>query len=75
MPGHFAIEVTTRHATITDSLPEAWEFVMARLDRMGPDPSIYISPMWVYTGTEGDPVRRFEVQVEGMVTEPGAPHE
>ncbi|MCG7285377.1 hypothetical protein MHY85_05225 [Cellulomonas sp. ACRRI] len=68
------IEVTTKYATSVDELADAWAFVMARLDAVGPDPRITISPIWTYSSDEiSNPgyraPRRFEVCVEGMVHE------
>lgn len=68
------IEVTTRYATSVNELADAWAFVMARLDAVGPDPRISISPIWSYSPSEiGDEdyhaPRRFEICVEGMVHE------
>lgn len=62
------VEVTTRYATTVDSLTEAWAFVMERLDSVGPDPRIEITPEWVYSDAE-DGTRRFSVMVDGMVPE------
>lgn len=71
------VEVTTRYATSVDTLAEAWAFVMERLDRVGPDPRITITPCWVISVRDMDAddegweyPRRFEVVVEGMVREP-----
>lgn len=68
------IEVTTRYATSVDDLPAAWAFVMDHVDKVGPDPSIHIKPLWVVSvhdmdrdEPEGGWPRRFEVVVEGMV--------
>jgi hypothetical protein len=40
------VEVSTRYATTVESLADAWEFVMSRIDLVGPDPSVTISPYW-----------------------------
>lgn len=69
------IEVTTRYATTVDTLVEAWAFVMDRVDNVGPDPSIKISPVWSFSvhdmdrSDHLDPPRQFSVVVEGMVPE------
>lgn len=70
------IEVTTRYATTVDTLPDAWAFVMAYLDRVGPDPRITINPIHIISvqemyddGPNDDWARRFEVVVSGMVEE------
>ena len=69
------IEVTTRFATTVDDLTSAWAFVMDRIDRVGPDPSIHIKPLWSYSVHDMDrvddfvPPRQFEVVVEGMTPE------
>lgn len=68
------IEVTTRYATTVDDLGAAWAFVMERLDSVGPDPSVQITPMWTFSVHDMDrdvetPPRRFSVVVEGMVPE------
>ena len=67
------IEVTTRYATSVDELTDAWAFVMDRLEKVGPDPRVTVSPTWTFhvsdIDTEQRPPRRFEVVVEGTVTE------
>jgi hypothetical protein len=69
------IEVTTRYATTMDDLNAAWGFVMDRLDRVGPDPSVIIKPIWMANVQDMERVdvppmqRQFEVVVEGMVEE------
>jgi hypothetical protein len=70
------IEVTTRYATSVNELTDAWAFVMDRLDRVGPDPSVTIKPIWTISVRDVDTddedqewPRRFEVVVEGMVHE------
>lgn len=66
------IEITTRYATSVDDLTDAWAFVMDKLDSVGPDPTVRISPIWTFSTADVDtdqrPPRRFEVVVEGMVT-------
>lgn len=74
-----SVEVTTKYATTVNDLPSAWAFVMERLDSVGPDPRVIISPIWVMdiptmqAGLDGEDVppspRQFEVVVEGMVEE------
>ena len=73
------IEVTTRYATTVDELTDAFAFVMARLDSVGPDPEVIISPLWITPLSEMDNEgsfsrRQFSVVVSGMVEEakPGA---
>ena len=65
------VEVTTRFATTVDDLPAAWAFVMARIDKVGPSPSVKISPIWSWQAHEGSEtaVRQFEVVVDGMIEE------
>lgn len=68
------VEVTTRYATTVDELADAWAFVMDRLDNVGPNPRITISPIWSYSPSEitdedHEVPRRFEICVEGMVHE------
>ena len=69
------VEVRTRYATTVDDLPSAWAFVMDRLDLVGPDPSIEISPTWSYSVHDMDraddyrPPRRFSVVVSGAIEE------
>lgn len=71
------VEVTTRYATTVDDLPAAWAFVMAKVDQVGPDPSVEISPVWTISVHEmdhdepaGGYPRHFSVVVSGMVPEP-----
>jgi hypothetical protein len=69
------IEVTTKYVATVDDLAAAWVFVMDRVDRVGPDPSVQIKPLWIVSvhdmGNDDTPPtpRQFEVVVEGMVTE------
>lgn len=64
------IEHTTRFATTVDDLPAAWAFVMDRIDRVGPSPSVTISPYWVCSNDpDQDGAQGFEVVVSGMVEE------
>lgn len=75
------VEVTTRYVTTVDDLPSAWRFVMERLDSVGPDPRVLISPVRIMPvgqmidtlegAEESRPVRQFEVLVEGMLHERG----
>lgn len=62
------IEVTTRHVTTVNDLTGAWAFVMARLEHVGPDPEVHITPVWVI-GDDDTSARHFEVVVSGMVEE------
>lgn len=70
------IEVTTRYATTVDDLGAAWAFVMDKLDHVGPDPEVKISPLWIMSVRDMDredmdrPPRQFSVVVSGMVEEP-----
>jgi hypothetical protein len=66
------VEVTKSYAATVESLADAWEFVMDRVDSVGPDPTIAIKPMWSYTLIDDDnPIesRAFEVLVSGMEEE------
>ena len=69
------IEVKTTYATTVNELPEAWSFVMERLETLGPNPRITISPIWSWNvvdaidGVDQRPPRQFEVCVEGMIEE------
>jgi hypothetical protein len=72
------VEISTRYATTVESLADAWEFVMTRIDSVGPDPSVTISPVWRVnmdlitmedSVEEKDLPRSFTVVVEGMVEE------
>lgn len=77
------VEVTTRYATTVETLPEAWAFVMERVDQVGPRPSIAIRPYTVISigdalsGRAGEesPAEAFEVVVSGMVEEASATDE
>lgn len=61
------VERTVRYATSVDDLSEAWVFVMARIDSVGPDPSVKINPFW--SSSDDFTSRRFSVVVEGMQPE------
>lgn len=58
------VEQTVKYATTVGSLPDAWSFVMARIDELGEAPSVTISPLW-RVRDDGE-VRMFEVAVSGM---------
>lgn len=59
-----SIERTTRYATTADELADAWAVVMTYLERVGPNPTIKISPFW--SSDDDFSTRRFSVVVEGM---------
>jgi len=63
-----AIEVTTRYVATVESLADAFAFVMDRLDLVGPDPDVNISPVWT-VGHEFETERHFVVTVSGMIEE------
>lgn len=54
--------VSMRYSTQVATLTEAWQFVMGRVDQVGPDPRVSISPVWRGDDFE---IREFEVVVEG----------
>lgn len=65
----YPTEVTTRYAK--GGLPDlsaAWAFVMSKIDAVGPDPQIEISPVWTY-GEDHDGGRTFSAVVSGMTHE------
>lgn len=62
------IEVTRKYATTVPELTDAFAFVMARIDDVGPDPQVQISPFW--SSSDDFTGRKFEVVVSGMVEEP-----
>jgi len=57
------VEITTRIAAVVDELSEAWEVVMAALEKVGSAPMIEIRPMTAFS--QDPPVRRFVVAVSG----------
>ena len=67
------VEYTARYATAVNSVQEAFAFVMEHLDKLGNDPSVDITPIWLVIDGEneltGEPVhvhvRLFEVSVSG----------
>lgn len=65
------VEQTVQYATSVASLPEAWTFVMERLNLVGADPHIEIRPVWSAdygtASSEGSWTRHFEVSVSGTV--------
>lgn len=74
MTDNIPVEITTKYVTTVDELPEAWAFVMERLESVGPDPHIVIKPVRIYGWNDiGDDnyvaPRQFEVVVSGMVNE------
>lgn len=64
------VEVHTRYATTTNTLAEAWSFVMDRIDKVGPDPAIEITPCWFVCSANAEHAdRHFSVVVSGAVEE------
>ena len=71
------VEVQLKFSTFVGSLPDAFVFVMAKLDDVGVDPEVSITPVWggqfVVDGDVDDdvvvPVRMFEVIVSGSMVE------
>jgi hypothetical protein len=66
------VEFTARYATAVEDLASAWAFVMEHVDKVGPDPSIHITPYWGVGANEEllaveDFQRRFQVVVDGLV--------
>jgi hypothetical protein len=62
------VERTIRYATAVLDLNAAWSFVMERIESVGPNPTVEISPYWVYSDGEED-VRKFGVVVSGTIRE------
>lgn len=66
------IEIHTRYATTVVTLADAWAFVMDHIDKVGPDPSIEIAPIWLMGYDEprtNEPPRHFAVTVSGSIEE------
>jgi hypothetical protein len=68
-------QYTATYAKNVASIQDAFTFVMSHMDKVGADPQIIISPVWVCDHVEdltGDheTVRQFEVAVTGMVELP-----
>lgn len=59
-------EFSQKYARVVDELDDAWAFVMSKIDVVGGDPSVSISPVWNFENDIDHPVRRFEVSVSGM---------
>lgn len=69
MPEDQATEVTTRYAKgDLPDLASAWAFVMAKVDLVGGDPEVHITPVWTH-GNGHDGERTFSAAVSGMVEE------
>lgn len=75
------VEVTTKYATTVDDIPAAFSFIMSKIDTVGPNPRISISPIHVQPVSlvemmedpdedHGTWKREFEVVVSGMVEQP-----
>ena len=60
---------TVRYETAVTELSDAWAFIMGRLDELGPEPSIHITPVWIEDVDAEEAVNGFFVSVEGTVTE------
>ncbi len=72
------VEVSVRYETVVDDITDAWAFIMSRIEKVGPDPSVQINP-----ASEAPPAillallgrepqfgpRRFHVAVEGSMKE------
>lgn len=73
------VEVTIQYETVVDDLAEAWAFIMSRIEKVGPDPSVHIHPakqgpppmlQMIMQGQVEDSPRKFHVVVEGQQREP-----
>lgn len=68
------VEHTERFCTTVADLSGAWAFIMEYVDRVGPDPTIQIKPVWrmpfgwlPQIDQDQPPMERFfEVVVDGM---------
>lgn len=63
------VERTSKIVTSVDTLPQAWQFVMAHIESVGPRPSVHISPVTHIAMNGDDYTELFEVAVSGMVTD------
>lgn len=65
------VEYTAKYSQVVDSVQEAFEFVMSHLDKVGPEPSVWIDPAWEHDHEEmtGNVISRsvFVVVVSGSV--------
>ena len=68
------VEKTVKYSTIVDTLAEAWVFIMAHVDLIGPLPFIKIQPLMLYDPDRDEdepPEYKFEAVVKGTgVLEP-----
>lgn len=73
------VEVTIQYETVVDGLAEAWAFIMSRIEKVGPDPSVHIHPakegpppmlQMLMQGSVSEVQRKFHVVVEGSQKEP-----
>lgn len=73
------VEVTIQYETVVDDLTEAWAFIMSRIEKVGPDPSVHIHPakegpppmlQMLMQGEVREMARKFHVVVEGQQREP-----
>ena len=60
------VEFTAKYATTVDTLPDAWVFVMDRIDAVGPRPSVKISPLSRCAVGSDEWTTHFEVSVSGI---------
>lgn len=72
------VEVTTRFETVVEDLSDAWAFIMSKIEKVGPDPSVHIHPAQegpppmlqiLMQGTVSPTQRKFHVVVEGSMKE------
>lgn len=72
------VEHTQQFETVVDDLAEAWAFIMSRIERVGPDPSVHIHPaknapppmlQMLMQGHVEESERKFHVVVEGTQRE------
>jgi len=73
------VEVSIQYETVVDDLAEAWAFIMSRIEKVGPDPSVHIHPakegpppmlQMFFNGQVEEAERKFHVVVEGSQKEP-----
>lgn len=66
-----ATEYTAKYSKVVASVQDAFAFVMSHLDKVGPEPSVWIDPAFEHGVDEftGDLISRsvFVVTVAGMV--------
>lgn len=65
------VQHTVKYETLAEDMTTAWAFVMAHIDKVGPEPSVTIRPCLVWkdqsVGGEGKYYTQFRCKISGRI--------